>query len=107
MDFYVNPVQGNDYVQNVNEVPSGQADQKEVAKEFTSLFLKNLLGSIMKDQTKGTLFGESSGYSALANEGMIDKLVEQISQSDAFGINKLVESGVDKNGWTASASREK
>lgn len=90
MDYIIPPINMNMISQNnaVNPYPSDSRIGSEFASEqLTSFFLKNMLKQIMKNESNEMFSGISN--TAFMPEIFMDKVIEDLTKSDAFGINKI------------------
>lgn len=82
MDIIIPPISMNlpsSFVRNVNSLTPGE--------QLSSFFLKNMLKEIIKNESNG-LFSEN-GNSSFMSEIFMDRVIEDIAKTDAFGINKI------------------
>lgn len=81
MDSIIASINMNMIYQNnmVNSAPSAaKVDPQIAAQELTSLFLKNMMKEIVKNESNSAM-----------PEIFMDKIIEDITKSDTFGINKI------------------
>lgn len=64
-------------------------DPAETAEQITSVFLKNMMNEIIKNESRSFFSEGSQSYNSFMPDIMVDQLVTQIVKSDAFGINKI------------------
>lgn len=85
----------NPYVSvgNIYAMSARGAGSKEVTKEFTSVFMKMMLKEIFKSQSGTGLFGEGSS-GGVYSEMMMDEMIGKLAETDAFGIEKIVNAGI-------------
>ncbi len=62
--------------------------QNDATKQISSLFLKNMLKEVYKNETENSM---------IFSDMIFDKMIEQLSESDAFGINALIKNQMDDN----------
>jgi len=96
MDMFIppTPVSGNFGV-NGGYRPD-TAKSRDASSQFASVFLQNMLKEIFKKQWKSDLTEDGSAGSGLYAEMLTDQLIGQLAESDAFGLNEIIASGIDK-----------
>ncbi len=82
-----------------------QAGQKDYAGQFSSVFLQGMLKEIFKNQWKNSLVDDSINNSLYA-EMLTDEMISQLAESDAFGLNELIQGNVGRK-KEAPSSAEK
>lgn len=75
----------------------GQAN----ASDFSSVFLQGMLKEIFKNQWKSGLIDDNISNSLYA-EMFTEEMIKQLAESDAFGLNELINERIakDRNGST-------
>lgn len=60
-------------------------------EQVQSLFLKNMMKEIIRNETKSFLGEDENIRSSFMPEILVDQLISQIIKSDSFGLNKIFE----------------
>jgi len=96
MDMFIppTPVSGNFGVNGGYR--SDTAKSQDASSQFASVFLQNMLKEIFKKQWKSGLADDGSAANGLYAEMLTDQLIGQLAESDAFGLNEIIASGIDK-----------
>lgn len=69
-------------------------DPAQSAEQITSVFLKNMMNEIIKNESKSFFSDGNQGYNSFMPDVLMDQLVSQIVRSDAFGINKIFSENI-------------
>ena len=96
------PAGTNPYISigSIYSMAASGAGNKEIAREFNSVFMQTMLKEIFKSQSADGLFGDSPS-GGFYTDMMKEQLIAQLAAADAFGIEKMVKSEIgedDKDG---------
>ncbi len=96
MDFSLPRINNIDNIVPLDNLQGTNISEKAATEQLTSIFLKNMLKEIYKNQTQNSLFGDNSN-SSLVSDSFVDQIVSQIAATDALGLNKLISSQAEKD----------
>ena len=96
MDNFISPVSFG------GAAVSGQGGVQQnidADKAFSSLFLQTMLKEIYKNQFKNNLFsGGNDASASYFSEMFAEQLINEIAETDAFGIGNMISSGMKTYG---------